>query len=80
MHQPALPLAVVGLAAAGVLSPFWLVGAMAWLSHIVVDWGFAKGLRTHDGYVRGSAGAGRRARTGEPNSGHSAQVSVSTTG
>jgi deazaflavin-dependent oxidoreductase (nitroreductase family) len=34
------------------LSPFWLVGALAWLSHIVVDWGFGKGLRTADGYRR----------------------------
>ncbi len=77
MHQPALPLAVAVLAATGVLSPFWLVGALAWLSHIVVDWGFAKGIRTRDGYVRGSAGAGRRAHRGETTSGPSAQVGVS---
>jgi F420H(2)-dependent quinone reductase len=77
MHQPALPLAVAVLAATGALSPFWLVGALAWLSHIVVDWGFAKGLRTRDGYVRGSAGAGRRAHRGETTSGPSAQVAVS---
>jgi deazaflavin-dependent oxidoreductase (nitroreductase family) len=55
MHQPALPLVLAALAATGILSPFWLVGALAWLSHIVVDWGFAKGLRTRDGYVRGSS-------------------------
>ncbi len=77
LHQPALPLAVAGLAATGVLSPFWLVGALAWLSHIVVDWGFAKGLRTRDGYVRGSAGAGRRAHRGETTSEPSAQVGAS---
>jgi deazaflavin-dependent oxidoreductase (nitroreductase family) len=77
MHQPALPLAVAVLAAAGALSPFWLVGALAWLSHIVVDWGFAKGLRTRDGYVRGPAGAGRRAHRGETTSRPSAQVGVS---
>ena len=77
MHQAALPLAVAGLAATGVLSPFWLVGALAWLSHIVVDWGFAKGLRTRDGYVRGPAGAGRRAHQGEATGGPPAQVSVS---
>jgi hypothetical protein len=52
MHQPVVPLAVLGLAAAGLLSPFWLVGALAWLGHIVVDWGFDKGLRTRDGYLR----------------------------
>ena len=52
MHHPAVPLAVLGLAAAGVLPPFWLVGALAWLSHIVIDWGFGDGLRTADGYLR----------------------------
>ena len=51
MHQPVLPLAVLGLAAAGVLPPYWLVGALAWLSHIVVDRGFGDGLRTKDGYL-----------------------------
>jgi hypothetical protein len=53
MHQPVVPLVVLGLAAVGVLPPFWFVGALAWLSHIVVDWGFDKGLRTADGYLRG---------------------------
>ncbi len=53
MHQPVLPLTVLGLAVAGVLPPFWLVGALAWLSHIVVDWGFGNGLRTRDGYRQG---------------------------
>jgi hypothetical protein len=52
MHHPAVPLAVLGLAVAGVLPPFWLVGALAWLSHIVVDWGFGDGLRTADGCLR----------------------------
>ncbi len=55
MHQPLVPLAVLGLAIAGVLPPFWLVGALAWLSHIVVDWSFGGGLRTEDGFLRGSA-------------------------
>jgi hypothetical protein len=53
MHQPLLPLAVLSLAAAGVLPPFWFVGALAWLSHIVVDRGFGDGLRTADGYRQG---------------------------
>ena len=65
MHQPVVPLAVLGLAVAGVLPPFWLVGALAWLSHIVVDWGFDKGLRTTDGYLRGPSGPGRRPIRGE---------------
>jgi hypothetical protein len=53
MHHPALPLVVLGLAVAGILPAFWLVGALAWLSHIVVDRGFGDGLRTADGYLRG---------------------------
>lgn len=56
MHHPALPLVTVGVAAAGVLSPFWLVGALAWLAHIVVDWAFGDGLRSEDGFVLGWLG------------------------
>jgi hypothetical protein len=52
MHHPGSPLVVLGLAAAGILSPFWLVGALAWLSHIVVDFAFDQGLRTADGWRR----------------------------
>jgi hypothetical protein len=52
MHQPALPLVLLGLALAGILSTFWLVGALAWLGHIVVDLGFGDGLRTADGWRR----------------------------
>jgi hypothetical protein len=66
MHHPAVPLAVLGLAAAGVLPPFWLVGALAWLSHIVVDRGFGDGLRTTDGYLRGPSAAARRENQSGP--------------
>jgi hypothetical protein len=52
MHHPMPPLVILGLAAAGVLSPFWLVGALAWGSHIVVDLAFGHGLRTPDGWHR----------------------------
>ncbi len=52
MHHPALPLALLGLATAGILSTFWLVGALTWLGHIVVDLGFGDGLRTADGWRR----------------------------
>jgi hypothetical protein len=52
MHHPAPPLVLVGLAAAGVLSPFWLVGGLVWFSHIVVDLAFGHGLRTPDGWRR----------------------------
>jgi hypothetical protein len=31
----------------------WLVGGLAWSSHIVVDLGFGHGLRTADGWRRG---------------------------
>jgi hypothetical protein len=50
MHHPALPLAMLGVAAAGILPTFWLVGALAWLGHIVVDLAFGDGLRTADGW------------------------------
>ncbi len=50
MHHPAVPLALLAVAATGVLPAFWLVGAMAWLSHVVVDWGMGDGLRSADGY------------------------------
>ena len=49
-HHPVLPLLVLGLAAAGVLSPVWLVVGLAWLSHIVVDLAMDHGLRTADGF------------------------------
>ena len=64
MHQPVMPLAVLGLAAAGVISPFFLVGALAWLSHIVTDWGFDKGLRTRDGFLRSRSGRHDRSSAG----------------
>lgn len=68
MHHPAVPLAVLGLAATGVLPPFWLVGALAWLSHIVVDRGFGDGLRTADGYLRGPSVRDRLPIHGRPDS------------
>jgi F420H(2)-dependent quinone reductase len=52
MHHPLVPLAVLGMAATGFLSPFWFVGALAWLSHIVIDWALGDGLRTADGSGR----------------------------
>jgi deazaflavin-dependent oxidoreductase (nitroreductase family) len=52
LHHPVPPLAVAALGAAGVLSPFWLVAGLAWLSHIVVDWAMGDGLRNANGFVR----------------------------
>ena len=64
MHHPAAPLALLAVAATGLISAFWLVGAMAWLSHVVVDWGMGDGLRSADGYrlhhVRRLIGVGGR--------------------
>jgi Domain of unknown function (DUF4260) len=53
MHHPVVPITVLALAAVGVLSPLWLVGGMAWFSHIVVDLALGDGLRTRDGWRRG---------------------------
>jgi hypothetical protein len=50
MHHPVPPLAVLAVAAAGLLSPFWFVSALAWLSHIVIDWAMGDGLRSADGH------------------------------
>jgi len=52
LHHPVVPMMVAGLAAAGLLTPFWFVGALAWLSHIVMDWAMGDGLRTAEGSVR----------------------------
>jgi len=52
MHHPFPPIAVMVLAMAGILSPFWFVGALLWFSHIVVDLAFGHGLRTRDGWRR----------------------------
>ncbi len=33
-----------------------IVGALAWLAHIVVDWAFGDGLRSADGFLLGPIG------------------------
>ena len=53
MHHPAAPLALAAIAATGIIGPFWLVGALAWLSHIVIDWALGDGLRGSDGFLLG---------------------------
>jgi hypothetical protein len=52
MHHPALPLALLGVAAVGILPTFWLASALAWLGHIVIDRALGDGLRTADGWQR----------------------------
>ena len=49
LHHPGGPVVLTGLAAAGILSPFWLVSGLAWLSHIVIDRALADGHRHADG-------------------------------
>lgn len=52
MHHPLVPLALLLVATAAVLPPVWSVGALAWLSHIVVDWALGDGVRSADGSRR----------------------------
>ncbi len=56
MHQPLVPVALAAVAATGVIGPFWLVGALAWLSHVAVDWALGDGLRGSDGFLLGPVG------------------------
>ena len=63
LHQPLVPVAIVGVALTGLLSSLWLVAGLAWLGHIVVDWGMGDGLRTADG-GRTPTAAGWLARAG----------------
>ncbi len=49
-HHPGLPVAMIAIAATGLIGPFWLVSGLAWLSHIVIDWGLGDGRRTRDGF------------------------------
>ncbi len=53
MHHPLPPLALMLSAATGLLAPLWFVGALAWLSHIVVDWALGDRVRSTDGSRRG---------------------------
>ena len=53
MHHPLVPLALLLPAATGLLSPVWLVGGLAWFSHIVVDWALGDGVRSTNGSRRG---------------------------
>jgi hypothetical protein len=55
-HHPLAPLALAAVAASGVIGPFWLVGALAWLSHVVVDWALGDGLRGREGSLLGPVG------------------------
>jgi hypothetical protein len=55
LHHPLPPAAVFLGATAGLLPAIALVGSLAWLSHIVVDWALGDGIRSTDGSRRGWA-------------------------
>ena len=55
-HEPLLPVAVFGLALAGVLPVVAQVGALVWLGSIVIAWGLGDGLRRADGSLRDGIG------------------------
>lgn len=64
-HQPLVPAAVVLVALTGILDPIWLVAGLAWLGHIVIDWGLGDGLRDKHGARRsGHIPAGGAMATG----------------
>lgn len=66
-HHPLGPIVLGLVAAVGLVSSVWLVGALAWLSHIVIDWALGDGLRTPDGFVvTHSIWAGRPFRPAAP--------------
>jgi len=52
LHRIWWPLALGLLAAAGVVSPVLLVGALVWGFHILFDRALGYGLRTRDGFQR----------------------------
>lgn len=65
MHHPLLPLALL-LAATGLLAPVWFVGALAWLSHIVVDWALAMVFAARMGPVEEDSRESRHSRVLRP--------------
>ncbi len=53
LHHPFPPMVVLLVAWFGLVPPVALVGSLAWLSHIVVDWALGDGVRSTDGSRRG---------------------------
>ena len=52
LHHPLPPAVVLVMSAVGLLPPVALVGSLAWLSHIVIDWALGDGVRSADGSRR----------------------------
>ena len=48
-HHPFVPLVVIAVSATILPIPLLVVGGLAWLSHIVVDWALGDGIRRRDG-------------------------------
>ena len=55
MHHPLVPLIVIAVTATVLPIPILVVGGLAWLSHVVVDWALGDGIRQRDGSRRGPA-------------------------
>jgi hypothetical protein len=51
-HRFSAPFALAALAALGLLSPGFFVGALAWAFHIALDRSLGYGSRTRDGFQR----------------------------
>jgi hypothetical protein len=47
------PALLVGASALGVLGPGWLVGGLAWATHVALDRSVGYGQRTRAGFQRG---------------------------
>lgn len=50
LHDPTPPIVLLGLGLANALPPIAIVGGLAWISHIIVDWALGDGKRMRDGY------------------------------
>ncbi len=62
MHHPLSPIALLALAAVGVVPPVFSVGALAWLGHIMFGLGIGDRLRRRDGFLPPLWPIGRGAR------------------
>ena len=52
LHMYWLPVALMAVAATGVIALGWFVLGLAWATHVAVDRALGYGLRDRDGYQR----------------------------
>ena len=52
LHRFWLPVVLLALASVGLVSPAYVVGALAWCLHVSLDRAVGYGLRTRDGFQR----------------------------